>query len=455
MQLYDLDLAYDPTDFSIDARLELHALATQDLSSFNLDFYGLEVDSIQVGGKPAEFARDGHELIVKPVEAIRDGAPLEVSIEYHGVPLGVQDSTAPGGFEIGWSESEGEVYVVSQPNGAMNFMPCNDHPTDKAKFRCELTVPKPLMAVSCGRLSDTRENGELRTFVWEPRDLIATYLITICIAEFAVDEQESVAGIPITNYFAPRTTERQRKPFAATSNILQTLIDIAGPYPFESAGGVLAGMQIPGALECQTLPVYGRTAGSEDIIAHELAHQWFGNSVSVVDWSDIWLNEGFAEYLAWLYTERNIGREAFEEQVYRGYVTCRSVKNYDPPGAVRAESMFGLGVYYRGPLVLHALREEVGDELFFKILKDWAAEHRDGNVTIEGFIEFCNDHAQQDLEPLLTSWLRDPEMPHIAAFDARMAEEETAREQRRLEREARKAEREAKREKSEDPSDQR
>ena len=443
VQHYKLAIEFDPEDLSIEARAWITATATHDLSRFNLDLQGLEVQFVNVDGRTASFEREGQELIITPVEPVAEGVEFETVVAYAGVPTGVQDVSVPGDFLIGWRDHEGEVYVVSQPNGAMSFMPCNDHPSDKATFEFTVFAPEPLVAVAPGRLESSAVTDGWTRFDWRPRDPIATYLVTICIAEFDVQELEHVDGIPVTNYFAPRTTERQRRPFARTSEILEALIGYVGPYPFESAGGVLAGMDLPGALECQTLPVYGRRAGSEGIIAHELAHQWFGNSVSVEDWSDIWLNEGFAEYLAWLWTEHELGEEGIEESAFRAYSAVRSVRGADPPGAVRSESMFGLGVYYRGPLVLHALRREVGDDVFFETLRTWASENANGNVSIADFIAHSSRVADRDLEAFLTSWLTDAEMPSVPEWDARIAEEEAAREQRRLEREQRRAERAA------------
>jgi len=443
VQSYELELSYVDAESPIEAHARIRAKATQHLSRFNLDFYGLEVQSTQVNDEDALFERAGQELVLQPARAIAKDAEFVVDVKYGGVPEGVEDSTLPvPGVVIGWQVAEGETYVFSQPNGAMNFLPCNDHPSDKALYSARITVPKPLMAVSNGSLRETIDNGDTRTFVWSSHDPMATYLITIAIAAFEVETLTGADGRVYVNYFSPTTRESSRKAFAKTPQIIETLSDIAGPYPFESSGNILSALSLPAALETQTIPVYGRGAGGESVIAHEQVHQWFGDLVSVADWRDIWLNEGFAEYAAWLYSERTRGAETFEKMVYGAYRSLRNSKG-NTPGKVTARSMFGASVYVRGPLVLHALRLDVGDEVFFRTLRTWCAKYAHSNARIEDFLAHASKEAGRDVSALLNPWLFDAEMPHWAEYDERIATEAAERAAKKAARDAERAAKEA------------
>lgn len=443
VQSYALELRFVSVDEPLEATARIRARALHGLTRFNLDFYGLEVRTVQIDGADALFEREGQELVLWPAKPIAAEANFEVVIAYGGVPSGVEDSTLPvPGVKIGWLSAEGEAYVFSQPNGAMNFLPCNDHPSDKALYSARLTAPKPLLAVTNGVLQETIDNGDTRTFVWSARDPMATYLITIAIGEFEVEELVAQDGRKYINYYSPKLRASQRKSFAKTPEIIEILESITGPYPFESCGNIASCLPLPAALETQTIPVYGLGSGVESVIAHEHAHQWFGDLVSVADWSDIWLNEGFAEYLAWMYSERAKGPEAFDKIVYGAYRSMRNAKG-NTPGKVTARSMFGSSVYVRGPLVLHALRLDVGDETFQRILRSWCEKYAHGNANIANFLEHASSVAGRDVRPLLNPWLYDEQIPRWPAYDERIDAENRERDARRAKRDAEKAARDA------------
>jgi aminopeptidase N len=236
-----------------------------------------------------------------------------------------------------------------------------------------------------------------------------------------------------------------RKAFARTPAIIEFLSRTFGPYPFESCGNVLTNLPVPGALETQTKPIYGRGTGVEEIICHELAHQWFGDAVCVEDWNDIWINEGFAEYAAWMYVESTNGAEKFEKKLQQNYSMARTMQA-GPPGTPGVTSMFGVESYVRGPLVLHAIRQELGDERFVALMRKWVADHLHGNASVEDFVELVGSLGDARASEALQHWLYDEEMPSVAAWDEVMArqkaESDARRKARDEERERKKAENE-------------
>jgi aminopeptidase N len=427
---YDLALTLDMDGDELEARATLRVRALEPLASFSLDLYGLEVESVQVNGVAAGFERPppsgeadrrgrlpkASELVVRPQEALAQGAGFEVEVRYSGSPEVRPDPSVgflPG---VGWDRKESGVYVVSECIGASSWFPCNDHPSDKATFAFEITVPRPYTAAANGLLVELREEDEQRTFVFRARDPMASYLATLNVAEFGVLEEVGPRGMPIRTYHPLDASAAELADFRRQGEVLEYLETKFGPYPFECIGAVIAYENIGGALECQTLPVYGRGC-TLPVIVHEIAHQWFGNAVSPALWRDMWLNEGFASYAEWLWREREFGTPGYEGAAGNAYERLRQGKVGSPydPGVTR---VFGARVYTRGPMVLYGLRREVGDELFFRILSEWVATRRNGNGSTQDFIAHCARLAGRDLSAFFDEWLFSEVTPLQPQFES-------------------------------------
>ena len=416
VQHYELALHLELPAGSIRGTCELRCRALHDLSSFNLDLFGLAVESVTVDGAPAGFEREGRELVVRPRLPIASGTEVLVRVAYAGVPELCPDRSVgflPG---VGWWQRESGVYVMSQVAGAATWFPCNDHPRDKATFGLTVSVPEPFVAASNGRLvSETAAEGR-RTFVWRAEDPLATYLACLAVARFDVVESEGPRGLPLRLYHPTDATEEELAPFARTAEMLAAFEERFGPYPFESCGAVLSYEELGGALETQTLPTYSRHA-DEATIAHELAHQWFGNCVSVDTWRDIWLSEGFASYAEWLWREHEGGHEELERAARRSYRYLRRRRvgaPYDPG----VEHLFSGRTYGRGAFVLHMLRRELGDETFFGALRSWVERFHDASADTRAFVEHCEARAGRELDAFFDAWLYGEVLPEVEEYEA-------------------------------------
>lgn len=425
VQHYDLALRTIVEDGSIRARARIDAVATQPLTLFSLDLLGLTVDSVLVDAQPAVFDRQGGELLVTPPAALAAGESFSVTVDYHGVPA--PDRYEGLGANLGWNHTDGLIYVVSQPTGARTWFPANDHPSDKATFSLAVTVPDGYEVAANGVLRATEQAGGSTTYRFEMAQPMATYLATVNIGQFERVDRMAPNGIPLRDYFPEGVYDAGSDVFARAGEMLALFSDLFGPYPFDVYGGVVLNTSLGFALETQTLSVFDRSvlyAGSfaEAVVAHELAHSWFGNSVSVADWSDIWLNEGFATYAEWLWFEHSDGRAALDEQVRSAYDDMRPAgRRSDLVGAPEAGNLFSWAVYQRGGLVLHALRLEVGDARFFEILRTYYARFRDQSVRTADFIAVAEEISGRALGDFFEAWLMQPEMPAIPRLGLSLA----------------------------------
>ena len=524
---YTIDLTTDMQGNDLAATVTMDAQATDTLDSFNLDFQGFTIESLLLDGEPVDYERDGTELVIRPAAPLAGGAAFTVTTTYAGTADAVTSSAIP--VTLGWQNFGGGVLVASEPSGAQGWYPVNNHPLDKATYTFRITVPKPYVVAANGLLQEQIDNGDTMTYVWATEYPVASYLVTVAIDEFVVQEQEGPDGLPIRNYFPTDLAQQAEKAFAKTPDMIAFYSDTFGPYPFEAYGVYVADTGLDFALETQTLTLFARnwvTSGDVDGAAvHELAHQWFGDSVSLSKWEDIWLNEGFATYASWLWEEHIAGKTALNNTVsnvydgieqfetaaqQQGAMTYHLSKqglldlldalppdftlpasqaadlarlllagysnssvesmiaqmpagdltrdelrqlvellNFDPtpltpdqvwvvattfgvessypqyiqvprlvwapPGVPAPDDLFNAGVYYRGALVLHALRQAVGDDAFFEILRTYYDQYKYGNATIEDFIAVAESVSGQDLSDLFNAWLYAPLVPDLNA----------------------------------------
>jgi aminopeptidase N len=428
---YDLNIGYDPATDRLDGEAAIRATATQTLCSFNLDLVGLEVRRVEVNGRRASWSRDGQELTVTPKRPLKDAHRFRVEVDYDGVPV---EFILPGtDIRTGFMATPDGANVVGQPEVAAAWYPVNDHPIDKASYSFDVTVPDGYEVVANGFLRDRDHHHGWTTWEWEAREPMASYLATIDIGYWDVHRWRTESGIPVYDAVDSAITGGLRQEIdsslARQGEILDLLSEAFGPYPFSTVGGIVDNQDdLFFALETQTRPVYsklfwldneGNPINGDFVVVHELAHQWFGDDVALARWQDIWLNEGFATYAEWLWEEYE-GRGTPQEIFQASY---DAIPADDPFWAVvigdpGIELLFDGAVYVRGAMTLQAMRNEVGDDVFWAIIRGWAATKSGGNATTEEFIAYAEEVSGQELDELFNTWLYTPVKPPPSAVSA-------------------------------------
>ncbi|MBG0854355.1 M1 family metallopeptidase [Streptomyces spinoverrucosus] len=408
---YDLTLSYTPGARPLTARATITARATQDLSAFNLDLQGLDVEKVTVDGTTARFNRAGQELTVRPRDDLAEGRTFRVTVRYSGTPATITD---PDGSEEGWLPTDDGALTLGQPVGSMAWYPGNHHPSDKATYDIKVTVPRGLRAVSNGELRTESTTGGRTTTSWHTAQPMASYLATLAIGRYEISRTATPDRLPVYTAVDPTEADASRRVLARLPEVIDWAEGLFGPYPFTTAGAIV---ERPGdfgyALETQTRPVFPG-APNMDLLVHELAHQWYGNSVTPESWQDMWLNESFATYAEWLWAEDHGGDTAQQifDELYAGThyplpEDNRAVWSFppgDPPDAARIS---GPPVYDRGAMVLHRIRQILADDTAFRaLLRGWAGTHRHGNASTEDFTTYVERRApDKDFDGVWEDWL--------------------------------------------------
>ncbi|HEY2298790.1 MAG TPA: M1 family metallopeptidase [Jatrophihabitans sp.] len=405
---YTLDLRYQPATHLLAGTVRMQASATKNLSRFDLDLSGMTVRSVRVDGTVAHFSRVGQELRIVPAKGILRGADFVTAVRYDGSPKTIKGSPIVFGADYGWIYTNDGAFVGDEPNAAHTWFPVNDHPRDKARYTFRVTVPSNRQVVANGELASRHSSSGSTTFIWQERRPMASYLATIDIGRWVFRNGQTPRGIPEVMAYDPTRANgvRANKVFGKTAAITDYWAHLFGSYPFTSTGAIVDNVQHVGfSLETETRPLYG-FAPDQYTVSHELAHEWFGDSVSVRTWRDIWLNEGFATFASWLWAEHTTGQNTRTTalQVYRNYGSANRFWRQSIADPKR-NTMFSGAVYYRGAMTLAALRQRIGDNAFFKLLRTWVRTHRYGNATTQQFTQLAEQVSGLHLGHLFHVWL--------------------------------------------------
>jgi aminopeptidase N len=411
---YAIAIAYDPATKRLTGHVRIRARATKKLSRFDLDLRrNLKASSVSVNGKRAKRSQPKsqvQELVITPRHAVTKGHRFTVDVRYAGKVKPVID---PDGSLDGFIPTDDGAFVASEPQGSPTWFPVNDKPSDKATYTVAVTVPKGLTAVSNGALTSSRTHGNRTTFSWRLRQPVSSYLVTATIGKFDVTTGRTPGGVPYYIAVDPREKAKAAPVLAQLPAIVDYFSRVYGRYPFGQAGAIVDDATNVGyALETATRPLFDR-APDVATLSHELAHQWFGDDVTLHHWRDIWLNEGFAEFSSWLYDEHSGGQTAAQHLAALLAKPASDTDEWSPPPGTpgAADLIFSDSVYDRGAGTLEALRQKVGDGTFFKIMRGWAAAHRYSTATVAQFSAYAARVSHRNLTTFFHKWLYRPGKP--------------------------------------------
>ncbi|MGX7761444.1 M1 family metallopeptidase [Streptomyces angustmyceticus] len=418
---YDLDLDYRPVSNRLSGSARISAqTGPAPLADIALDLAAFRIQRVLLDGRPVRYTHRAGKLRIRPAKALAPDAAFTVEVRYSGNPRPVR---SPWGG-LGWEELTDGALVASQPVGAPSWYPCNDRPADKAAYRLAITTPSPYTAVTGGRLVARTTRASSTTWVYEQPAPTSSYLMTVSLGRYtavpltARDPGDGrPAPVPQTAYLPARLLPEFTEDFARQTRMMQFFEEVFGPYPFGEYTVVVADEELDVPVEAQGIATFGanHVDGArtyERLIAHELAHQWFGNSVSLADWQHIWLNEGFAKYAEWLWSEHSGGRSAAAHAATAHHLLASLPQSLRPADPGRW-LMFDDRLYERGGLTVHALRCALGDDAFFPMLRDWTSLHRHSAVTTTDFTTHTQHYATAPLDDLFDAWLRKPSLPPL------------------------------------------
>ena len=408
---YDVRLEVDAQARTVEGEVEIVARVPIEVTGLALDAVDLEILDATVDGQAATTVESATDVVVDLPD--NRAQMITAVISYRA---DTEPAMSLVGLPIGWFVSADSMYVLNEPDGARSWLPSNDHPSDKATWRFELTVPDDVVVSANGDL--VQRGGDGRPWIWVEPDPMPSYLIHIVTGDYLIvdDVVRSTEGdLPVTHAVpADRPTE-----FDVALDSVQPQIEffepLFGPYPLAKYGLAFVPSLSGLAMETQ-----GRSLLSEDdfdgktgrfaetVLAHELAHQWFGNAVTPAEWQHIWLSESFATYGQWLWLD-HIGMSALDTSADRALAARQSPAS--PTGDPGVRDLFGFTSYDGGAAVLHALRLTVGDDAFFELLQTWVSENTGTSQTSDAFEDLASDVHGNDLTDFFETWLYASVLP--------------------------------------------
>jgi aminopeptidase N len=411
---YRLRLDLKDASGEIGGEAEIVFLVNGELREIPLDFGALTVDSVTVDGAAAAHRREGEHLVVTLPKVYERGRQLSVVVKYHGRP-------ADGLFIKQSRHGDPTVFADNWPNRAHHWFPSIDHPYDKATVEFFVTAPARFDVVANGALLETtsRQDGTRLTH-WSEQVPVPVYCMVIGATEFSVINTGAWDGTPLLHYLYPKDRDAGLRDHGRALRMLEYFSNVVGPYPFEKLALVQSSTRFGGMENSSAIffdeKAYNGSGRLEGTVAHEIAHQWFGDSVTESDWHHLWLSEGFATYFGNLFFEHAEGRERFlremraDRDAYLKDAEAPTRPVYDP-AVTDLFKLLNRNNYQKGAWVLHMLRGLMGDEKFFAGIRDYYRTYRDRNALTEDFRSRMELHAGRPLDWFFKEWIYEPGHP--------------------------------------------
>ncbi|MDF1604267.1 M1 family metallopeptidase [Nocardioides sp. YIM 152315] len=402
---YDLDLTWDPATSTLEAQEEIRLRSTRAADHLQLDLDDdLHVARVTVDGRPAAFDHDGKDLVV--AHRVRADDRYTLVVDYAGTPRPVPAPTKRQDFDTtGWTTTpDGEVWTMQEPYGAYSWYAVNDQPSDKALYSFRISVPSPWVGVANGRLLSRAERNGSTVTRWALDEPASSYLVTIAIGDLVMTEDRSASGVPMT-YWTPRGRADLLERVRLAPAGLGWLEERLGAFPFSSLGFLV--VESKSGMETQTMITLGDTryATSPEVLVHEMAHQWYGDQVTPVDWRDVWMNEGMAMFLQATWQDQLQDQPIEQTMDYWAELDAQLREDYGPPANYDADAFGGSNVYTSPALMWDELRKRIGDDLFWRLVRDWPAAHDNGNADYDDITAWWSEQSGEDLSGLFDDWL--------------------------------------------------
>jgi aminopeptidase N len=402
---YDLALGWSPDTDTLEATETMTFRSTETDDSFQLDFSEvLEIDLLTVDGADVEFEQRGKDLVIQA--PVREDQRYEVVIDYSGTPEPVDVPTQRSDFgETGFTITDDhEVWTMQEPWGAYSWYAVNDHPSDKALYDFTLSVPAPWMGIANGDLVSTEESDGQTVTRWHLAEPAASYLTTLAFGDYEQTELTGPRDIPI-RLFTPRDEPDAVQGPSTAPEAMEWLEQYVGPYPFDTFGIVV--VDSSSGMETQTMVTLGNSdyTLSLPVVVHELAHQWYGDTVTPDDWRDVWMNEGMAMYLQGMWEAERAGIPV-DEQMDQWAEFEDGEREFAGPPADYDLDKWGSGNIYYGPaLMWHELRQQIGDEKFFEVIRAWPESQENRSANRETLYQFFEKQTGEELSEFFDAWL--------------------------------------------------